>query len=83
MFVSRQFAAGYLTIKIIESRNFKMKERFQRFMAGRYGADQLSNTTLVVLVVLMVINMFARTFIINILVLAGLVWIYFRKFSRK
>ncbi|MCR1841376.1 hypothetical protein [Murimonas intestini] len=60
-----------------------MKERFQRFMAGRYGADQLSNTTLVVLVVLMVINMFARTFIINILVLAGLVWIYFRMFSRN
>lgn len=52
-------------------------------MAGRYGADQLSNTTLVVLVVLMVINMFARTFIINILVLAGLVWIYFRMFSRN
>lgn len=60
-----------------------MKERFQRFMAGRYGVDQLSNFMLIVLAVLLVINLFVHTYTLNILIVAGLILMYFRMFSRN
>ena len=37
-----------------------MKQRMQRFMAGRYGADQLGQLYLGVSMVLLVVSLFSR-----------------------
>ena len=37
-----------------------MKEKFAKFMAGRYGTDRLNQFMLIVLLVCAVINMFIR-----------------------
>lgn len=59
-----------------------MREKFQRFMQGRYGADQLSRFLTSVGLVLIIINLFVRSNIIVYLVLALLVYCYYRMFSR-
>ncbi len=60
-----------------------MRDRFQRFMSGRYGADQLSKFLLGVCVVCIVLNMFTRTSVFYWLALILLVYSYFRIFSRN
>ena len=60
-----------------------MREKFARFMSGRYGADQLSRFMVTAALVLMVINLFLGWGILSILVLALLVLCYFRMFSRN
>ena len=60
-----------------------MREKFARFMSGRYGADQLSRFMVTAALVLMVINLFLGWRILSILVLALLVLCYFRMFSRN
>ena len=60
-----------------------MKERFMRFMAGRYGFDQLSRLSSTCALVCLIISMFVfkRFFYFAGLVL--LIVTYFRVFSRK
>lgn len=60
-----------------------MKEKFNRFMAGRYGADELSRVMMFAAVALMLINLFARLEILNIAVVALIVIIYLRMFSKN
>lgn len=60
-----------------------MKERFMRFMSGRYGADQLSRFMLAVCFLCLLLNLFAGTYILYVLALAILVVCYFRMFSRN
>ena len=60
-----------------------MREKFARFMSGRYGADQLSSFMVTGELVIMVINLFLGWGILSILVLALLVLCYFRMFSRN
>ena len=60
-----------------------MKEKFQRFMMGRYGVDDLSRFLLYVLVGLMVLNFIFRNALISLLLIAGLAVIYVRMFSRN
>ena len=60
-----------------------MKEKFNRFMMGRYGVDELSRFLLIVMVVIMVLNTFIRVPLFNALVIAVIVFIYFRMFSRN
>ena len=60
-----------------------MREKFARFMSGRYGADQLSRFMVTAALVIMVINLFLGWGILSILVLALLVLCYFRMFSRN
>lgn len=38
-----------------------MKEKFTRFMMGRYGVDQLSRAILVFTLILIVVSLFFRT----------------------
>ncbi len=60
-----------------------MREKFQRFMAGRYGVDELSKVLNIVLLVLLVLSIFIRSGILYLLALGILIYSYFRMFSRN
>ncbi len=60
-----------------------MREKFQRFMAGRYGVDELSKFLNIVLLVLLVMSIFIRSGILYLLALGILIYSYFRMFSRN
>ena len=47
-----------------------MREKFQHFMQGRYGADQLSRFLTTIGLVLIILNLFVRSNIIVYLVMA-------------
>ncbi len=60
-----------------------MKEKFRRFMTGRYGVDQLSRLYLVLTLVLLVLSMFTGIQIFYLLAVVLLVYMYYRMFSRN
>ncbi len=60
-----------------------MRRRFENFMSGRYGTDDLSKFMLVVCVVLLIINIFTGRTIIYVLALVILVLSYYRILSRN
>ncbi len=60
-----------------------MKEKFIRFMAGRYGADQFSRFLSFVALALIVLNLFIRSNVLWILGFAALVFTYVRMFSKN
>ncbi len=60
-----------------------MREKFQRFMAGRYGVDELSKFLNIVLLVLLILSIFIRSGILYLLALGILIYSYFRMFSRN
>ena len=63
-----------------------MKERFIRFMAGRNGNDQFNRFLLILAAVFMLISLiFRRTVgtLLSYIVVALLVYMYFRMFSRN
>ncbi len=55
----------------------------RRFMAGRYGSDQLNNALLLLGLVLIVVEWISRWRWVSIFVLALLILCYFRMFSRN
>lgn len=59
-----------------------LRERFQRFMMGRYGHDSLNQAMAVVALVLMILGMFGLR-LFSWLAMALLVAVYFRMFSRN
>lgn len=59
-----------------------MREKFRRFMQGRYGADQLSRFLTAVCLILVILNIFLHSNILVCLVLAILAYCYYRMFSR-
>ena len=60
-----------------------MKERLNRFMRGRYGADELSRFILVLFIVCIIANAFTRMNLFYAVSLALLVVSYYRMFSRN
>ena len=60
-----------------------MKEKFQRFMMGRYGVDQFSRFLVALFFVLWVINLFAGKAIIYYLSWAVMIYMYYRIFSKN
>lgn len=60
-----------------------MRERLQRFMMGRYGADQLSKLYLGIAVVCMVVSLFSRWNLFYLVGLLLLIYVYYRMFSRN
>lgn len=64
-----------------------MRERFQRFMSGRYGADELSKTLSIAVVVCLVVSLFSGLLpVLSILYWIGLglmVYNTYRMFSRN
>jgi len=60
-----------------------MKQKIQRFMAGRYGADQLGQVIMGISLVLLVISMFSRWNIFYVLALGLMIYEYYRMMSKK
>ncbi len=60
-----------------------MRDKFQRFMQGRYGADELSRFLTTLGLILIVVNLFFRNVILSYVVLAILIYCYYRMFSRN
>ena len=60
-----------------------MKEKFYRFMAGRYGTDELSTFLVGVGMVLIILNILTRMKIFNLLFWVCLIYSYFRMFSKN
>ena len=60
-----------------------MKERMQRFMAGRYGNDQLNQFIFIVAIISMVLEIITRQSLFYTLTLLLLILAYVRVFSRN
>lgn len=60
-----------------------MKERFIRFMQGRYGVDTLNTHALYLVIFLLVVNIFINNFII--MIISYVLWfvILYRMFSKQ
>ena len=61
----------------------RMNDGMRRFLAGRYGTDNLSQFILGVGLALIVVNIFAKSMIIEVLILAAIGWSWFRLLSRN
>lgn len=61
----------------------RLRERLIRFMAGRYGMDDLSRLCTGVSVICLLISMFTKWQWLNLLAFAILGYVYFRMFSRN
>ena len=59
------------------------KDKMARFMYGRYGMDQLSRNLSLIFLVLLIVTMFVRNNVIYMIALVGIVYTYFRVFSRN
>lgn len=64
-----------------------MREKFtrfmQRFMTGRYGADELSRFTMAIAMAAILLSLFLRSGILDLIGMASIVYTYFRMFSRN
>ena len=60
-----------------------MKERMQRFMAGRYGNDQLNQFIFIVAIISMVLEIITRQSLFYTLTLVLLILAYVSVFSRN
>ena len=60
-----------------------MREKFARFMTGRYGMDTMGRFTIGLALFLVVINYIFTSRIINLLVWVLLILAYYRMFSRN
>lgn len=60
-----------------------MKEKFYRFMQGRYGADELSRFLTGLGMVLIVLSIFIKSSIFHLLFWVCLIYSYFRMFSKN
>jgi hypothetical protein len=61
----------------------RLRERFQRFMYGRYGMDALGQFLMWTAVVCLLLSWFVAGAFFNTLALILLLWGYFRIFSRN
>lgn len=60
-----------------------MKEKFYRFMQGRYGADELSKFLAGVGMAMLILNILTKNFIFSLLFWICLIYSYFRMFSKN
>lgn len=61
----------------------KFREKFMRFMQGRYGADRLYKFSVYFTGILLIANIFLRSFLLWIILLMLIIWNYFRAFSKN
>ena len=59
-----------------------MREKFYRFMQGRYGQDELSKFLVGFSMALNIVHLLTRNVIINLLFWVCLIYSYFRMFSK-
>lgn len=60
-----------------------MREKFQRFMIGRYGTDAFGKFLLTVVVVMWIVSLVFNSNTLYFLALLLMVYAYFRMFSRN
>ncbi|MDO4313897.1 MAG: hypothetical protein Q4C52_12525 [Eubacteriales bacterium] len=60
-----------------------MREKFARFMAGRYGMDSLGRFTIVLAFIFIILESFTRNRLAALFVWVFLILTYFRIFSRN
>lgn len=60
-----------------------MREKFQRFMIGRYGVDAFGKFLLGAVVVLWVVNLFANSKFLYSWAILLMIYAYYRMFSRN
>ncbi len=61
----------------------RFRERFARFMVGRYGADKLSQVLIGISLVLVLTGLFARNTWVDVLAFIFMALCYFRMFSKN
>lgn len=59
-----------------------MREKFIRFMNGRNGMDELARAESWVVMILLLVSIFTRSAILDILAIGLMIHMYFRVFSR-
>ena len=59
-----------------------MRNRLQRFMAGRYGVDKMNQVLSVCSLILIVFGIFFKVSLLYWVGLAGIIYIYFRMLSK-
>lgn len=59
-----------------------MKDKFQRFMAGRYGVDELGKYSLYLTIALLIIGLFVRSRFLNGITFILVLVLYFRMFPK-
>lgn len=60
-----------------------MREKLARFMQGRYGFDSLTGFIMGAAAVLLLINAFTGFWVLNVAVLAMIIWSYCRMLSKN
>lgn len=60
-----------------------MREKFARFMAGRYGMDSLGRFTMVLALIFIFLNYVTSNRLVPLLAWACIILTYFRMFSRN
>ncbi len=60
-----------------------MREKIYRFMQGRYGNDTLNNVLMVLCIIFLVLNLFTRQFILELIGLFFWAVVIFRMFSKN
>lgn len=60
-----------------------MKEKFYRFMQGRYGIDQLNSFLMIVCVICFIVNMFIGSIILTFISYGTWLFVIFRMFSKN
>lgn len=60
-----------------------MRERFRRFMAGRYGTDAFNQFLSIVSIVLLLVALLTRVNLFTWVGMGVLIWCYYRTFSRN
>ena len=61
----------------------RFREKLVRFMAGRYGVDQLSNFIFAVVMIIIVINIFVNSIVLSVVYMLLWGWSIFRMMSRN
>lgn len=69
--------------KGVEIEMNRFREWMQHFMEGRYGADQFSRMLTWLVLILLVLSLFVRNGLLELVAVALLVYNYFRIFSRN
>ena len=60
-----------------------MKEKFYRFMQGRYGIDQLNSFLMIVCVICFIVNMFIGSIVVTFIAYGTWLFVIFRMFSKN
>lgn len=60
-----------------------MKEKIRRFMIGRYGVDPLAQFMMKAVLFILIVSIFLRNGILDVIAIGMIIWTYFRIFSKN